>query len=203
MTSDKTVINLSTNDCCNFNCGKILKMWYSKLKKLLRIHDLKKDIDFPALSLLRVSQKEVWNPPTMWETQVWSLGWKIPWRREWQPTPASLPGDLHGQRSLTGYSPWGHKELDTTEQLTLSLSWMEAVCVKSFWKVRYGHVQGQSKKWRFSDLVRLDAGQTLLPLDALLVRHFGGSREPALGGCFDLLCYSLISKLEKQSLILW
>ena len=39
---------------------------------------------------------------------------KIPWRREWQLTPVSLPGKSHGQRSLAGYSPWGHKELDTT-----------------------------------------------------------------------------------------
>ena len=33
----------------------------------------------------------------------------------WQPTPVSLPGESHGQRSLAGYSPWGHKELDMTE----------------------------------------------------------------------------------------
>ena len=42
----------------------------------------------------------------------------IPWRREWHPTPLFLPGESHGQRSLEGCSPWGHKELDTTEQLT-------------------------------------------------------------------------------------
>ena len=30
--------------------------------------------------------------------------------REWQPTPGFLPGEFHGQRSLAGYSPWGHKE---------------------------------------------------------------------------------------------
>ena len=42
---------------------------------------------------------------------------KIPWRRKWQPTPVLLLGESHGQRSLTGYSPWGHKGLDTTEQL--------------------------------------------------------------------------------------
>ena len=42
---------------------------------------------------------------------------KIPWRRKWQPTPVFLPGKSHGQRSLTGYSPWGLKELDMTEQL--------------------------------------------------------------------------------------
>ena len=42
---------------------------------------------------------------------------KTPWRRARQPTPAFLPGESHGQRSLAGYSPWGHKELNTTEQL--------------------------------------------------------------------------------------
>ena len=40
---------------------------------------------------------------------------KIPWRREWLPTQAFLPGEYHGQRNLAGYSPWGHKELDVTE----------------------------------------------------------------------------------------
>ena len=42
---------------------------------------------------------------------------KIPWRRKWQPTPVFLPGKSHGRRSLAGYSPWGFKELDTTERL--------------------------------------------------------------------------------------
>ena len=47
---------------------------------------------------------------------------KIPWRREWLPTPVFLPGESHGQRSPAGYSPWGLKESDRTEQVTLSLS---------------------------------------------------------------------------------
>ena len=42
---------------------------------------------------------------------------KIPWSRKWQPSPVFLPGKFHRQRNLAGYSPWGHKELDTTEQL--------------------------------------------------------------------------------------
>ena len=42
----------------------------------------------------------------------------IPWRRAWQPTPVILPGNFHGQRSLSGYSPRGHKEMDRTEQLS-------------------------------------------------------------------------------------
>ena len=36
---------------------------------------------------------------------------------KWQPTPAFLPGKSHGWKSLAGYSPWGHKESDTTERL--------------------------------------------------------------------------------------
>ena len=40
---------------------------------------------------------------------------KMPWRRAWQLTPVFLPGELHGPRSLVGYSPQGHKESDTTD----------------------------------------------------------------------------------------
>ena len=40
---------------------------------------------------------------------------KIPWRRAWQPTPVILPGESHGQGSLTGYSPWSCKESNITE----------------------------------------------------------------------------------------
>ena len=40
---------------------------------------------------------------------------KIPWRRAWQPTPVFLPGESHGQRSLMGYSLWGHREWNMTE----------------------------------------------------------------------------------------
>ena len=39
---------------------------------------------------------------------------RFPWRRKWQPTAVFLPGKSHGPRSLAGYSPWGHKELDKT-----------------------------------------------------------------------------------------
>ena len=43
------------------------------------------------------------------------------WVRKWQPSPACLPGKSHGPRRLAGYSPWGCKESDMTEWLTLSL----------------------------------------------------------------------------------
>ena len=57
------------------------------------------------------------NPPVMWETWVRSLGWEHPWRRERLPTPVFWPREF---REL--YSPWGHKESDRTERLSLSLS---------------------------------------------------------------------------------
>ena len=47
---------------------------------------------------------------------------KIPWRRAWQPTPVFLPGEFHGQRNLVDSSPWGLRESDTTEQLTLHIN---------------------------------------------------------------------------------
>ena len=40
---------------------------------------------------------------------------KITWRRKWQPTPVFLPEESHRQRILVGYTPWGHRESDTTE----------------------------------------------------------------------------------------
>ena len=46
---------------------------------------------------------------------------KIPWNRKWQPTPVFLPGESHGGKSLVGYSPWGHKELDTTKLLHFNI----------------------------------------------------------------------------------
>ena len=58
------------------------------------------------------------NLPAMQETRVHPWVGNILWRREQQPTPVFLPGESHGQRSLMGYSPWGHKESDTTEWLS-------------------------------------------------------------------------------------
>ena len=51
--------------------------------------------------------------------ETWFNPWvgKIPWRRKWQATQVFLTEESHGQRGRVGYSPWGHKELDMTEQL--------------------------------------------------------------------------------------
>ena len=53
------------------------------------------------------------NLPAMWETWVRSLGWEDPLEKGTkgrEPTPVFWPGEFHGL-----YSPWGHKESDTTE----------------------------------------------------------------------------------------
>ena len=58
------------------------------------------------------------NLPIMQETRVQSLHREDPLEKWFAiPTPVCLPGKSHGQRNLEGYSPWGHTELDTTEEL--------------------------------------------------------------------------------------
>ena len=54
---------------------------------------------------------------------------KIPWKREWQPTSVILPEKSHGERSLEGYSPWGHQESDMTERLSMYTVPMAQVAV--------------------------------------------------------------------------
>ena len=87
-------------------------------------------------------------------------------RRQWQPTPVLLPGKSHGQRRLEGCSPWGHKELDTTEQLHFhfSLSCIEegngkplqCSCLENprdsgaWWAAIYGVAQSRTRLKRLS-----------------------------------------------------
>ena len=59
----------------------------------------------------------VQNLPAMWETCIRSLGWGDPLEKGMAITLVFLPGEFHGQRSLVGCSPWGHKKSDTTEWL--------------------------------------------------------------------------------------
>ena len=55
-----------------------------------------------------------------WGFDPWAR--KIPWSRKRQPTSLFLPGKYHGQRSLSGYSPWDHKDSDVVERLGVGLS---------------------------------------------------------------------------------
>ena len=81
-------------------------------------------------------EEEGWGMVQQWHVATWVTNWwkpgilhpfccsspmfylgvrKIPWRKKWQPTPVFLPRKSQGQKSLTGYSPWGHRGSDTTD----------------------------------------------------------------------------------------
>ena len=64
-------------------------------------------VNFPGGSV----SKKIWLQCRRCRFDPW-FG-KISWRRKWQPTLVFLPGDFHGQRSLVGSSPWGHKESES------------------------------------------------------------------------------------------
>ena len=70
------------------------------------------------------SRRVLFFPRPLWHllfVDFW--GWPFwPWRRQRHPTPVLLPGESHGRRSLVSYSPWGHEESDTTEQLHFHFS---------------------------------------------------------------------------------
>ena len=62
------------------------------------------------------------NPPVMKDTWVWSLGQEVPLDKGLATHSSILAGEIHGQRSLAGYSPWGRKASDTTEWLWPTIS---------------------------------------------------------------------------------
>ena len=70
---------------------------------------------------------------------------KIPWRKEWQPTPVFLPGESHGQRSLEGYSPQGHKESDTTKHARMPFLWLPSPNSHWLLSLLCPETQGSSK----------------------------------------------------------
>ena len=83
----------------------------------IRIKSLRMDSRGVEASLVAQTLE---NLPAVWDTSFDSWVRKIPWTRAWQP----IPGEFHGQGILEGYSPWGPKESDMTEQAqmhTLSL----------------------------------------------------------------------------------
>ena len=98
-------------------------------------------------------------------TYIWLLpNWLR--RRQWHPTPALLPGKSHGWRSLVGCSPWGLKELDTTERLHFHFSLscfgegnvkpLQCSCLENprdggaWWAAVYGVAQSRTRLKRLS-----------------------------------------------------
>ena len=95
----------------------------------------------------------------MQDTWVRALGWEDPLEKEMASTPVLLPGKSHGQRSLVGYSLWGRKESDTTEQLHFHISCigegngnpLQCSCLENprdrgaWWAAIYGVTQTQTR----------------------------------------------------------
>ena len=94
---------------------------------------------------------------------LWHIHRKLG-RRQWHPIPVLLPGKSHGRRSLVGYSPWGHKESDTTEGLHFHFSHigegtgnpLQCSCLENprdggaWWAAIYGVTQSQTQLRRLS-----------------------------------------------------
>uniref|UniRef100_A0AC11DHG1 Uncharacterized protein n=1 Tax=Ovis aries TaxID=9940 RepID=A0AC11DHG1_SHEEP len=75
------------------------------------------DVQVPLRSLVTQVVK---NLPAMWETWVQSLGWEDPLDKGMAPHSSILAWRIPWTEEPVGYSPWGCKESDITEQLTLS-----------------------------------------------------------------------------------
>ena len=97
------------------------------------------------------------NLPIIRETWVWSLGQEDPLEKgmatplfllfPYTLTPVFLSGEFHGQRRLAGYSPWGHKELDSTKRPTHTHTSDQAWVREGKQLAQHHSVSKQSNKW--------------------------------------------------------
>ena len=117
---------------------------------------------------------------------------------KWQPTPVFLPGKSHGWKNLVGYSPWGRKESDTTEQHLLYFYF--SLCVT--------HLSDTGFDFIIIVLLRPSAMASSLSLDIGYL-FFGGFQCPLVDHCstasycFDALtrgdeCMSFCSTILNQ-----
>ena len=74
-----------------------------------------------ALNFLDIPGGSVASARDSGEASLIPESGRSPESRKWQPPPVFLPGKFHGQKTLAGYSPWCHKESDTTEHSTAEL----------------------------------------------------------------------------------
>ena len=117
--------------------------------------------------LQSMGSRRVWHD---WATSL-SLFTFMHWRRKWQPTPVLLPGESRGRGSLVGCGPWGHHELDTTEQLHFHFSLshigegngspLQCSCLENpgdggaWWAAVYGVAQSRTRLKRLSSSSRI------------------------------------------------
>ena len=113
--------------------------------------------------------------PAIQETWIWSLGWEDSLEKGMTTTPVCLPGEFHGQRSLVGYSPWGHKEWDTTERLTLSKVSDKIINFKiilfSFLNGNFLSLFSYMLSFFFSPVIKGYISVPLLPFDRSITRN--------------------------------
>ena len=111
----------------------------------------------------------------------------------WLTTPVFLPGECHGQRRLMGYSPWGRKESEPADRLTLSLS----CCM---WNLR--SLTRDGTWWRCRVL---STGSLAKPLEAHLKNRIISSCLPKPLMQIRLLCYFFfpLSSISGCNIFLW
>ena len=81
---------------------------------------------------------------------------KILWRRKWQPIPVFLPRKSHGQRSLVSCSPWGCKESDMTERLSIANQY---IC--TIFQMRKLNACDKAPPWDYFSCVRIQSRNKL------------------------------------------
>ena len=83
------------------------------------LHQTQQNSSYLVLKSVTLVAQLVKNPPAMRENWVWSLGWEDLLEEGMATHPVSLPGESPWTEEPGGYSPWGLKGSDTTEQLSL------------------------------------------------------------------------------------
>ena len=121
---------------------------------------------------------------------------KIPWRRAWQPTPVFLPGKSHRQRSLVGYSPWGCRESDTTEQLGTHFSHLEVESHASPFGAGLSLVTSLTSRMQSKGHSRTSGGKDLrscVVSTQVSWNTFSGSPGHHVRGCLPWDCHAMRS----------
>ena len=102
---------------CNLNMYLVPQIFYGKSVRIIRFIEMQflYESTFNDVYLMMYRNALFSKSYILWKT--WFVPWvgKIPWRRKTLPSPIFCPTEFHGL-----YSPWGHKELDTTEGLSFS-----------------------------------------------------------------------------------
>ena len=136
--------------------------WKVKVKSLSRVQLLVTPWTeaYQGSPSMGFSRQEYWSgvplpSPPCRKPGFYSWVGKFLWRREWQSTPVFLPGEFHGQRSLVGYSPWGHDwatNIHTHIGLPRWLSGKESACqCRRYWRCGFDPWVGKSpwrRKWQ-------------------------------------------------------